>query len=177
MNCHQLGSTGAAAHRLTRLCRFALISFTLAGCSRGPERAEVEGVVTLAGKPLANVEVVFMPDPELGSTGPRAVALTDAEGYYHLGADAGQEGAAVGKYRVLLVDNEARSRTPRPDPGPDEDRPQVGKAQAPKSGAEKSRVPPRYGRVDATPLQPIEVKSGKQRHDFQINAEGSRGTK
>lgn len=171
MNCHQLGSTGARARRLTRLCWVFLIGSALAGCSRSPERAEVEGVVTLAGKPLANVEVVFLPDPESGSSGPRATALTDAEGHYQLGADAGQEGATVGKYRVLIVDNEARSRTPRPDPGSDEDVPQVGKAQSPKSGTQKGRVPSRYGRVDETPLQPIEVKSGKQRHDFKINAE------
>jgi hypothetical protein len=172
MNCHTLTSTGVPMRRLTYFCMFALIGLFPAGCNRSPERAEVDGFVTLAGKPLANVEVVFLPDPELGSTGPRAAALTNAEGYYHLHADAGQEGAAVGKYRVLIVDNENRAMTPRPDPGSDGDGPQVEKAKSPKKAVQRGRVPPRYGRIDSTPLQPVEVKSGKQSHDFQVIAEG-----
>jgi hypothetical protein len=149
----------------------ALAGLALAGCGRGPERVEVEGVVTLDGKPLPNVEVVFLPDPERGSTGPRAAALTDAEGRYHLRSDKGEDGAAVGKYRVLIVDNAARSMSPgKPAAlagGADDAAPAAG-GSIRKPGKKGGRVPVRYGSVTATPFTGIEVTSGKQRHDFKI---------
>jgi hypothetical protein len=166
MKC-QHSAAAPALRRLSLFCLFALACWTLAGCSRSRERAEVEGVVTLDGKPAANLEVVFLPDPELGSTGPRAAALTDAEGRYHLHADAGEDGAVVGKYRVLIVDNGARGRTPRPSDPEGEVSP-VLKASRPQTSTQKSRVPARYGSITSTPLQAIEVKSGQQRHDFNI---------
>jgi hypothetical protein len=147
--------------------------FALAGCGRGPERAEVEGVVTLDGKPLGNVEVVFLPDPERGSTGPRAAALTDAQGRYHLRSDRGEEGAAVGKYRVLIVDNAARSRSPaRPAAlagGADDAAPAAGGAARPPA-RKAGRVPVRYGSITATPFMGIEVAPGSQRQDFKVQS-------
>jgi hypothetical protein len=157
----------ALLRRLPRFCWLALACCSLAGCGSREERAEVEGVVTLGGKPAANIEVVFLPDPELGSTGPRAAALTDEEGHYRLHADRGEDGAVVGKYRVLIVDNGARSRTPRPS-DPEGEATPVLKVSSPQPGPKKSRVPARYGSVTSTPLQAIEVKSGKQRHDFNV---------
>jgi hypothetical protein len=155
----------------------ALAVLAAAGCGRGPEWAEVEGVVTLDGKPLPNVEVVFLPDPELGSAGPRAAALTDAEGRYHLRGDAGQEGAVVGWHRVLIVDNAARPKAPgRPavKPGDADDNAPAGGVALPKQRPRPSqqkmmgRVPARYTSATETPLKRVEVKPGPQRHDFDV---------
>jgi hypothetical protein len=152
---------------------FALACFALAGCG-GPPRAEVEGVVTLDGRPLPNVEVIFLPDPELGSTGPRAAALTDAQGHYRLHSDRGQDGAVVGKYRVLIVDNAARQRAPRPPQASGAEPPPSAFTLPPQGGKKASRVPVRYGSATATPLRSIEVKRGPQRHDFKVEGDPNR---
>src|ERR1051326_651118 len=92
-----------------RLCWSSLLAAVLVGfavgCSRGPEFVAVEGVVTLDGKPLPEVEVVFLPNSEKGNTGPRAAAYTDKEGHYNLFCDqAKREGTVVGPTRVCIVD-------------------------------------------------------------------------
>jgi hypothetical protein len=172
VNAHQTVAGGAPALRRAGAWTFALAGLALAGCG-GPPRGEVEGVVTRDGKPLPNVEVVFLPDPELGSKGPRAAALTDKDGRYHLRGDKGQEGAAVGRYRVLLVDNAARKRFGAPGvrpPGAGADGAAARGVKAPQPQAEKqeSRVPARYASATATPLRGVEVKPGTNRHDFKV---------
>src|SRR5947209_11087367 len=71
-----------------------------AGCGRGPELAEVEGTVTLAGKTLEKVQVEFVPD----AGGPTSVGTTDAAGRYSLVTTAGASGAVVGAHTVVLRD-------------------------------------------------------------------------
>src|SRR5262249_23588724 len=81
----------------------ALMIFT-AGCGQQPY-GEVTGVVTRAGRPLPDVEVRFLPDPEKGTTGRHSAARTDAQGRYRLAAsDAGRDGAPVGFHRVCVYD-------------------------------------------------------------------------
>lgn len=72
------------------------------GCGRGPQSAEVEGVITCDGRPLANVEVIFLPDPEQGTLGPRSGGYTDDAGRYRLTTSG--EGTAVGTCRVTVRD-------------------------------------------------------------------------
>src|SRR5262245_12379521 len=92
--------------RPTRLAVLALAG--LCGCARGPEFAEVEGVVTLNGKPLPTVEVVFLPEAEAGTKGPVASCYTDDRGRYRLRSEAaGVGGAVVGTHRVLIRDTAA----------------------------------------------------------------------
>jgi hypothetical protein len=136
----------------------------------------VEGVVTRDGKPLANVEVVFLPDPELGSKGPRAAALTDKDGHYHLRSDKGQDGAVVGKYRVLLIDNSARKRFGAPAVRPPAEGDAAGaprgvKAPTPQPQKKESRIPARYASATETPLRGVEVQPGANRHDFKVGAD------
>ncbi len=88
-----------------RASRFALGTLViglcaLAGCNRGPQMAEVEGTVTLKGKPLERVQVEFYPERE----GPRSIAVTDQQGHYVLMADGDRVGAAVGPHKVVLRD-------------------------------------------------------------------------
>src|SRR5262245_63437214 len=85
----------------------------LAGCSRGPQLAEVEGTLKLRGKPLPGVMVCFIPDAEAGTPGPRSTGWTDEQGRYRLTCDKPyQPGAVVGKHRVIVLDPEVFGDTP-----------------------------------------------------------------
>lgn len=65
------------------------------GCGeRGPQRAAVEGTVTLAGRPLPHGRVVFLPQPP--AQGPAAAAVV-REGRFQLGR---QDGPVVGPNRL-----------------------------------------------------------------------------
>ena len=73
----------------------------LAGCSRGPQFAEVEGAVTRGGTPLKNVRVEFWPN----SDGPKSTAVTDDNGRYVLKSEDGTTpGAVVGSHKVVVKD-------------------------------------------------------------------------
>jgi hypothetical protein len=75
---------------------FACLS---SGCSPdGPEIADVEGKITMDGKPLANAAVMFIPE-----NGRPAVARTDDEGRYVLNFTEGRVGAIPGKNRVSVT--------------------------------------------------------------------------
>ena len=75
----------------------ALITFSVGcgGSSDQPELGYVSGVVTLDGKPVAGVNVVFKPD-----VGRAAAANTDAEGSFTLQYLDGVEGCKVGPNTV-----------------------------------------------------------------------------
>src|SRR5262249_34893691 len=121
-----------------------LSALCVAGCSREPERGPVSGVVTLDGKPLPNVMVVFVPDAERGTPGQRSVARTDKDGRYVAFTDKDQEGASVGVHRVSLYD-------PLAIPIPE------GSLMAREMKVTPpSRVPKAYTNVSKTPLQPVE---------------------
>lgn len=139
-----------------------------AGCSRGPEFAEVEGVVTLDGKPLDSVEIVFLPDPEKGNKGPRASAYTDEQGRYKLRCEqADKDGAVVGPHRVCVIDitavtmlaNMPGLRAPGPLAEP------LGSPEKPKA----ARVPATYSSAAQTPFH-VEVKPGPQTHNFDVRS-------
>ncbi len=82
------------------LLSLCVLSLALAaGCGSGdrPELGDVSGRVTLDGKPLAGVEVLF--GPEAGRT---SAAMTDEDGYYTLHYLPDVEGAQLGKHRVVI---------------------------------------------------------------------------
>ena len=63
--------------------------------------AEVQGTVTMGGKPLDKIMVEFWPVSE----GPRSFATTDADGRFKLMTDDGKrDGASVGSHKVVLKD-------------------------------------------------------------------------
>ncbi|CAN5207169.1 hypothetical protein BH10PLA2_BH10PLA2_37310 [soil metagenome] len=62
---------------------------------------QVEGIVKLEGKPVANVLVQFVPvDPV--EQGPISTAQTDAKGHFHLMTQDEREGAVLGKHKILV---------------------------------------------------------------------------
>jgi hypothetical protein len=120
-----------------------------AGCGQR-EFAEVEGTVTLDGQPLADIEVVFLPEVEKNNRGNPSSAYTDEQGRYKLRSERdGKDGTVLGPHRVVLIDVRAQ-----PDP--------LG------TPAPKSRLPENYSSTAQTPLRDIEVVSGKQTFDFNI---------
>lgn len=116
----------------------------LAGCGGGVPTARVEGVVTLDGKALQDIRVLFQPENssvESGVVG--SFGLTDAGGKFVLKlSDSQREGALVGNHVVTLADK--LSEDPK-----DSDAGSFGKTP-------KSRIPTKY-----TSQPPkFEVKSG-----------------
>jgi hypothetical protein len=141
-----------------------LLAWTLLpGCERGPEFAEVEGTVTLDGKPLPEVEVVFLPDPEQETRGPRSACYTDDDGRFHLRTDKGKDGAAVGVCRVCVVDIRALAgAASAPGVTPE--------VRAAKKLGGPSRVPVAYNTSTLTPLRGVEIKPGKQTIDIDVKS-------
>jgi hypothetical protein len=68
--------------------------------------APVSGTVTMQGKPVGNVLIVFNPQPAPGAinapTRP-AMATADAQGHYDLSTHVKGDGAVVGKHKVSVA--------------------------------------------------------------------------
>ena len=79
------------------------------GCSKsGPEVAPVSGLVTVDGRPMANVDVVFQPEDR----GSPSYGRTDKDGHYVLAYKRGQEGALVGFHGVSISVSRELVRNP-----------------------------------------------------------------
>jgi hypothetical protein len=76
-----------------------LSSFFAAGCSKGPEIGEVEGVVKWNGQPVPFAYVVFQPVDPPGTYGS---AYTNESGEYRLQFSESRNGALVGKHKVTI---------------------------------------------------------------------------
>lgn len=83
----------------------ALMAIPLVGCfsSSGdlPDIGEVQGTVSLDGKPLPNVELMFHPN----EGGRMSIASTDENGHYELEYMRGAKviyGAKVGEHKVII---------------------------------------------------------------------------
>ena len=96
------------ASRLASILFFSALFLGAVGCGRGdlPDLGEVQGTVTLDGKPLAGVNVQFFPD-----TGRPAVGTTGGDGTYKLMYTHGVSGTKVGPATVIIA-------WPDGEPGP-----------------------------------------------------------
>ncbi len=82
----------------------SLLTLAQSGCGGGgdqPELGQVTGTVTLDGKPLVGVAVVFQPE-----NGRPARGMTDAEGKYELTYIRQTKGTKVGMNRVEIAPSE-----------------------------------------------------------------------
>ncbi len=86
----------------------------LGGCGKkAPNLVEVEGTLTLHGKPFPKATVCFVPDFEAGTFGLRSSGVTDEKGHYRLVSDYWQKpGALVGKHSVVVCDPDAVNKDP-----------------------------------------------------------------
>lgn len=75
------------------------------GC-RPPEAKLVsaEGIVTIKGRPAADIMLQFVPDPQEGALRPTSFAVSDADGRFRLRTYDGKEGAVEGEHTVVLSD-------------------------------------------------------------------------
>jgi hypothetical protein len=138
-----------------------------------PPMGTVSGVVTLDGKPLPDVEVQFLPDPEQGTRGATASCYTDEQGHFTLRTERHRkDGALVGTHRVVFVDIAALpspgslpgmgAMLGREDP--------AGLAAVPRRSQKpkKNRVPAMYTDPNQTPYRTVEVKLGDQTLNFDL---------
>ena len=156
-------------YRLARAALLVAAALAVTGCNRGPRFAEVEGVVTLDGKPLADVEVVFCPDPEKGNVAPHSVAYTDDEGRFRMHCEfPPADGAVVGPQRVIIRDITTVPDAPVQSlPG----QPPPPKPAPPKSNPSRvQRFPLTYTLPAQTPFRNVEIKPGVQTFTFDVKS-------
>lgn len=151
---------------MTRLLAAAGLALLAAGCGDdGPAFGEVEGVVRVRGRPLAGVEVAFLPDPARNpGDGRRSSAVTDADGRYRLACDlSGRPGAMVGFHRVCVYDITAWANAEAPGAGKAADEFDSPRREVP-------AVPAAYSSPANTPLRDVEVRAGPQTIDLDLSA-------
>jgi hypothetical protein len=74
------------------------------GCNGGADNFSVEGKVTLDGRPLQQVHLIFYPLEADPANPVRFIGLTDANGRFVMRSDEGKsDGMPAGKYRVTLM--------------------------------------------------------------------------
>ena len=131
-----------------------------AGCSGPgdqPELGLVTGSITMDGKPLVGVAVVFQPD-----SGRPARGTTNAQGQYELTYIRQTKGSKVGPTRVEIAPNEEGEGAEEMEAG--DEVTQNGSAQS-KSG--KPVVPARY---NVKSELKVDVKPGENKFDFPLQS-------
>lgn len=86
----------------------SLGSFTLAGCGGGasaPDRVSATGTITIDGKPVEGLQVLFSPKP----SGRPCVGETDSSGYYSMVYRADAPGVPPGEYAVTIQEQNLES--------------------------------------------------------------------
>jgi hypothetical protein len=139
-----------------------LILLAFFGCSEatsGPALVPAEGVVTLDGKPLAGVQVMF--DPQGETRGQRTYGKTDAEGKFAIAPPAGRKGTPAGEYRVVmskLVKPDGSDFIPDPKSGPED------------TGGFRELLPPAYSDPAQTQLRAEIPAGGTKSLEFKLNS-------
>jgi len=81
-----------------------LVLLLALGCGTGRKIVPVSGTVTFNGKPLAGATVSFQPiaPPGTVEAGPGSQAKTNDNGEFTLKLSTGENGAVVGKHRIII---------------------------------------------------------------------------
>jgi hypothetical protein len=122
---------------------------TLSGCGKSYKVAEVDGTLTIGGKPGNKIHIQFVPINPDGTKLPISNADTDEQGKFTLQMREGNNtinGAVVGSSRVVLSDLQF--------------------AEANGQGV-RLRIKPEYTIPGSTPLRQ-EVAEGKQTIDIKL---------
>jgi hypothetical protein len=139
------------------ICVLALSQVGCGPSGDQPELGKVTGTITLDGKPLVGVAVVFQPD-----SGRPARGKTDAEGKYELIYIRQTKGAKVGPNRVEIAPSEEGEEAEQAELGDD-----VSQNPAAKPQSSKPTVPSRYN--SKSELK-VDVKSGVNTFDFALES-------
>ena len=152
-------------HRFLCFALF-LTTCTLVGCGGGGAKGgkpvfPASGTVTMFGGPLADATVAFA--PQTGQ--PTAVGRTDKEGNFTLTTYEFGDGAAEGRFSVVISKASAAASGPAGSAGNEEhgadfvDKAAAGHAaKGAGAGSAASMVPEQYTNAKDTPLK-VEVKS------------------
>lgn len=152
---------------MIRGCVLAIIlsvfGLSLSGCGTGNDRPQlglVTGTVTMDGKPLYGVAVVFSPE-----NGRPARGRTDLAGKYELTYIHETKGTKVGPNRVEIAASEE-------DLQDEEEQATAGESSgAATSGTrEKPKIPARY---NTKSILKADVKPGENVFDFQLDSKPS----
>lgn len=137
------------------------VFFLQLGCSPSdqPELGQVTGMVTLDGKPLPGVAIVFQPD-----NGRPARGKTDVNGKYELTYIRQTKGTKIGPNRVEIAPSE-EGEGEVAEQAETSDKESAPTPTRTKSG--KPLVPARYN--VQTELK-VEVKPGANTFDFQLKS-------
>ena len=114
---------------------------------KGPEKLSttpVEGVVTLNGKPAAEVSVSLHHSE--GKVAPRGIS--DKDGKFSIATYGKDDGAPAGKYKVTAAKNMTKEISP-------------GVLAPPPPGGFKSDIPTKYESVNTTDIS-VEIKAGEK---------------
>lgn len=121
----------------------------VAGCEKPPELGTVTGTVSMGGKPLGEVRVLFVPEPDAEGEGVYSDCYTGEDGKYELiysgVSDEVVNGALLGTHRVAVEDAKAEESR----------------------GALEIRIPDNFSSGARTPLK-FEVKEGANTYDIEI---------
>jgi hypothetical protein len=95
------------------LAAMMIVLGNTAGCQSGNSLSlqKVHGSVKYRGKPLDHGQVVFV--PEQGTPGPPTIGVIRADGSFRMRTDE-KEGAAQGRYHVMVHCREARAPSTKP---------------------------------------------------------------
>lgn len=138
-------------------CRMIYLTWllVLAGCSSVPDAVAVDGTLQIAGQPLDDINVQFVPDSASNETGWKAAGVTDDTGKFTLRSEDGRPGAVPGHYRVLLDDLKVYANPRNNVPSQDREKLIV------------SRIPKCYRSTGTTPLK-IEVEAKPQQVTLEV---------
>ena len=134
---------------------FLSLVFLVQGCGSDPnkpprEMGKVTGTVTLDGKPVKGVTVVFSPE----EGGGESEGATDEKGHFELEySGGGKFGALVGKHKISFRDEGEEMINGEPIPGGNEGR---------------GQIPEKYLFGKSTIER--DVKSGEQVIDFELRS-------
>ncbi len=159
MNVHHF-----LAARSLRAVSVGLLFVLLGGCG-SDDLATVQGLVTLDGQPLAEVEVQFIPDIEQDTVGPPISAYTDQFGRFQTVNDS-RGGMVAGTYRVCIND----ARAMMPGGGMDATSGEPVENGPSRSAPVRVRVPQHYSDVNRTPFRDLRIEPGEQSHNFPLTS-------
>ena len=114
---------------------------------KGPEKISttpVDGVVTLNGKPAAEVSISLHHSE--GKVAPRGIS--DKDGKFSIATYGKDDGAPAGKYKVTAAKNMTKEISP-------------GVLAPPPPGGFKSDIPTKYESVNTTDIS-VEIKVGEK---------------
>ena len=114
---------------------------------KGPEKISttpVDGVVTLNGKPAAEVSISLHHSE--GKVAPRGIS--DKDGKFSIATYGKDDGAPAGKYKVTAAKNMTKEISP-------------GVLAPPPPGGFKSDIPTKYESVNTTDIL-VEIKAGEK---------------